>query len=365
MGTGKSNPKMSEIPAPAALAGTTANVQFGIPRPPQQLVLLFSPAEWEEFIREWVHSLKQQYSKVLRMGGGGDMGIDVAGFTDGKLLHGVWDNYQCKHYANALTPAIAAPEIAKVIWHSFKKEYLPPRKYYFVAPKECGMTLKKLLASPGELKKYVIDNWDKQCADAITEKQTIALDGDFKKYVEGFEFSIFDQRTLLEVLDEHRKTPYYAVRFGGGLPNRPKIAAPPFQPQEESSRYIQQIFEAYSDKTETDVSDLTCISGQPELGAHFDRQRESFYHAEALRNFARDNVPTGTFEDLQSEVHAGVADVEAAAHPDGYERMNAVTQAAASLAMTSNALMSVTKTQDRKGICHQLANEDRLHWRKP
>lgn len=57
-------------------------------------------------------------------------------------------------------------------------------------------------------------------------------------------------------------------------------------------------------------------------------------------------------------------DVEAAAHEDGYARVNAVTQAAVSLQMTSNALMSVVKVQDRKGMCHQLANEDRLRWRK-
>jgi hypothetical protein len=362
---GGAKAELTKIPAPVAVPGSAATVQFGIPRPPQQLVLLFSPVEWEEFVREWVYGLKQQYSKVLRMGGGGDMGIDVAGFTDAKLLQGVWDNYQCKYYASPLKPSTAAPEIAKVMWYSFNKEYVPPRKYYFMAPRECGMTLKKLLANPGTLKKYVVDNWDNQCAEAITEEQTIALNDDFAEYVKGFNFSIFDQRTLLEVLDEHRKTPYYAVRFGGGLPNRQNVIAPPFQAAEEGNRYVQQIFEAYSEKTKTNITDLICLKGELELGAHFHRQREFFYQAEALRNFARDSVPTGTFEDLQSEVHAGVADVEAGAHPDGYERMNAVTQAAAGLAMTSNALMSVTKIQDRKGICHQLANEDRLRWKKP
>jgi hypothetical protein len=75
-------------------------------------------------------------------------------------------------------------------------------------------------------------------------------------------------------------------------------------------------------------------------------------------------VPPGTFKDLQSEVHAGVVDVEAAPHQDGYARMNAVTQAAAQLQLTSNALISVVKIHDRKGMCHQLANDDRLRWRK-
>ncbi len=39
------------------------------------------------------------------------------------------------------------------------------------------------------------------------------------------------------------------------------------------------------------------------------RQRERFYHAESLKNFARDTVPTGTFDALQDEIYHGVIDV--------------------------------------------------------
>ncbi len=356
---------LEDVPDPTATRGTSATVQFGIWRPPQQQLLLYAPGEWEEFVREWVHSLKQTYSKVLRVGGAGDLGIDVAGFTDAKLLCGVWDNYQCKHFAQALTPSDASPEIAKVLWYSFQKRYMAPRKYFFVAPKECGISLKKLLLKPDELRAYVVEHWDTQCANSVTQDQTIALDGAFLKHVDGFDFSIFDQRTLFEVIEAHRTTPYHAVRFGGGLPSRPPVTAPAFQEREQGSRYIQQIFEAYSDHTKTDVVDLACLSGRQELTEHFHSQREFFYHAEALRNFARDTVPAGTFEELQSEVHAGVRDVEGAPHADGYVRMNSVTQAAVNLHLTSNALLSVTKVQDRKGMCHQLANDNRLRWRKP
>ena len=356
---------LAPVPAPVASTGCAAAVQFGIPRPPQQQVLLYSAAEWEQFIREWVHSKVSTYLQVLRFAGAGDMGIDVAGLTDAQGVNGVWDNYQCKHYGKSLTPSVASPEIGKVLWHTHQKNYAPPRKYFFVAPRECGITLSKLLLDPPALRKYVIDHWDDQCAETITDTQVIALTGTFKTHVEAFDYSIFAQRTLLEIIDEHRKTPYYAIRFGGGLPNRPIPTAPAYQSQEDGSRYIQQLFEAYSDHTKTAVSDVGCLSGRQDLEAHFHRQREFFYHAEALRNFARDNVPTGTFEDLQTEVHAGVADIEGAVHADGYARVNAVTQAASSLHLTSNALIGVVKVQDCKGICHQLANEDRLRWRKP
>jgi hypothetical protein len=357
-------PLFAELSKPSCTYGTTMDVQFGRPIPPQQRVLLYSSDEWEEFILEWVQSQKAQYLCVLKFAGANDMGIDIAGFVDEKRLVGIWDNYQCKHHEKPLIPADAAAEIAKIIWHSFRNDYLPPRKYYFVAPRDCGMKLKKLLSDTGALRDHVIENWTNQCSKRITAAQPIVLEGAFKKYVESFDFGIFSSRTLLEVVDDHRLTPYHAIRFGGGLPGRPAVSAPPEEPVAGESRYIQQIFEAYSDHMKTDVTDLGGLVARKDLKDHFHRQREFFYHAESLRNFARDTVPPGTFEDLQDELYAGVIDIESGAHQDGYARLNAVTQTATGLQLTSNALISVIKTHDRKGICHQLANDDRLHWRK-
>jgi hypothetical protein len=90
-----------------------------------------------------------------------------------------------------------------------------------------------------------------------------------------------------------------------------------------------------------------------------------FYHAESLRVFARDSVPPGTFESFQEEIYTGVVDTHDATFPDGYARAVAVTKAARQMQITSNALITRAKLQDRDGICHQLANEDRLRWTKP
>jgi len=360
------NFKLVEIPDPGAKAApSSAKVLQGRWFPPQQQVLLYSAEEWEALVEEWAHYLKTKYPKVVRLSGPGDMGIDVAAFTDASGLGGVWDNYQCKHYDRALTPGVAIPEIGKMLWHSFEGHYSAPRKYYFMAPKGCGLHLSKLLLKPTDLRAQVELKWNDWCATAITSKKTIPLTGAFADYVSKFNFSTFTFKTLLEVIDEHRKTPYHAARFGGGLGDRPTVAAPPSSPASTESRYLQQLFEAYSDSQKAVLSDLNALSSHPELVEHYYRQRETFYHAEALRNFARDTVPPGTFEDLQSEVHSGVVEVSKAPHADALVRLNAVTQAAALLPLTANGLISVTKVQDKKGICHQLANEDKLKWKKP
>ena len=100
----------------------------------------------------------------------------------------------------------------------------------------------------------------------------------------------------------------------------------------------------------------------PSLKSHFNRQREAFYHAETLRVFLRDKVEPGTFERLQGEIRAGVVDTCDSPYGDGYQRVCAVTKAAQDMQLTANPISPIAQVQDRHGICHQLANEDRLKW---
>jgi hypothetical protein len=330
---------------------------------PQLQILLYSAEDWEIFIEEWAHyCMKRMYQKVQRASGAGDRGIDVAGFTDKNMLQGVWDNYQCKHYDRALYPSDAWPEIGKLLWYSFNGEYKAPRRYYFVAPRGAGTTLAGHLGDAAKLKMLLIENWDKHCRTKITDTREIPLEGDFLKYVEASNFSIFEAKTALEIIEDHRACPVHTARFGGGLPNRPDPDAPPDDIASPESNYVAQLLRAYAEHTKKPVPDIAALKSLPTLHKHFGRQRIAFYHAESLRVFARDTVQVGTFESLQDEIHAGVVDLCEASHVDGYVRVCAVTKEARNLPITSNPLISRAKLQDREGICHQLANEDRLKW---
>ena len=166
----------------------------------------------------------------------------------------------------------------------------------------------------------------------------------------------------VELIEAHSHTGFHAVRFGGGLPSRPDPEEPPAVPATSESRYIRQLLDAYGDHLGSPLQDINALAAHSTLEQNFWRQRERFYHAEALRNFARDTVPEGTFDNLQDEIFHGVVDVADSTHPNGYERMKATVAQASSVALTANPLASATKSQDRQGICHQLANEDRLKW---
>jgi len=341
---------------------TVAQVLHGPSIPPQQRLLTYSADQWEGFVHEWVHyCLKKSYKQVQRFSGAGDMGIDVVGFADDQRLMGVWDNYQCKHYDHALTPGDVWAEFGKIVWYSFKGEYTVPRRYYFVSPWGAGTKLSRMLGNATKLRHELIANWDKNVKTAITSTQHVSLDPALRVYVDTFDFSIFEAKTALQLVDDHRTTPGHAARFGGGLPARPAAATPPAQVAPAESRYVTQLLGAYTEHTGLLVSDPSAVpSGK--LRDHFHRQREAFYHAESLRVFARDSVPTGTFEAFQQDIFDGVIDTHDATHADGYGKVCSVTKAAREVQITANALIACAKPKDRDGICHQLVNEDRLQW---
>lgn len=349
-------------PKPQGSVPAASQVHSGVPISKQARVMMFSPAQWEQFVEEWAQSQKSIYHQVRRFAGAGDYGVDIAGFSSGDGFSGEWDNFQCKHYGSALAPSDIWVELGKVIFYSFRKEYKPPRRYFFMCPKGVGTTLTRLLTQPGKLKTELKINWPKHCETQITSTQSLVLEGELLAFLEAFDFSIFSSKSIADLIAEHSKTPFHAVLFGGGLPERPSPGAPPAAPSTSESRYIGQLLLAYGEHAGATINSADDLASHGTLSDDFLRQRERFFHAESLRNFARDTVPEGTFEALQDEVFYGVVDVAEGSHANGYTRMKATVSQAAQINITANPLAPATKVQDRQGICHQLVNDDRLKW---
>lgn len=349
-------------PTKQTCSASANHIHSGIPIPKPIRVRSFSPDEWEEFVEEWASSLKSEYPKVRRFGGSGDLGVDIAGVCTPEGFKGEWDNFQCKRYDHPLRPSDIWVEIGKIIYYSYVGKYIPPRKHYFVGSQDIGTSLEQLLNSPEDLQFRTEENWDKYCKDGITSTMEIELKDELLAYFESFDFNIFSSKSIVELIEGHSKTGFHSVRFGGGLPLRPQPLMPPDMPSTVENRYIRQLLDAYGHHMRAHFQDPTGLEPHAVLKRDYLRQRERFYHAESLRNFARDTVPDGTFAALQDEVYYGVVDICEDSHPDGFARMKATIQLSGSIAATSNPLASAFKTQDRQGICHQLANDDRLTW---
>jgi len=153
-----------------------------------------------------------------------------------------------------------------------------------------------LLANENTLKKGLYKAWTKTVCPNITTTQSVELTGDFKAFVDGFDFSIFEAAAPLRILEQHRKTPYFVQRFGGGLPARPRVCNPTDTIEEHETVYTKKLFAVYSDHSGATIRATKDFTGHPKLRKHFNRSREAFYHSEALRVFVRDKTEPGTFE---------------------------------------------------------------------
>lgn len=337
----------------------------GMYMPPLNRVEQFSPDEYEDFILEWAEGyLKNQgtYEGVRKSGGAGDKGRDIIAYIK---YPDEWDNYQCKHYESPLVPTDIYVELGKLCYYTFQKDFTIPRSYYFVSPKGIGSKLGELLESPEELKRELINNWDRYCKKKVTSTQEIDLTGNFLDYINQFDFSIFKAKQPLEIIMEHRKTIWYLHRFGGEIPkSRPPHNTPPDQIDETETKYIAKLLAAYSDHKKQSIDDLQKLSSFSDLKSHFNNQREDFYRAESLKQFSRDSLPDdGGFESLKDQIYRGIRDVcFSYPHPDAYIRVIKVTNNAKLLPITNNLLTKCMDVSDKSGICHHLANEDKLTW---
>jgi hypothetical protein len=345
--------------------GSTATpVTSGMAFPVADLIQTFKPEVWEDFTEEWAHSQEKKYKEIIRYTGAGDMGLDVLCFHTKDQFNGPWDNVQCKRYACELMPSQVWIELGKIIYYSFIGEYPPPTNYYFAASKGLGLKLKKLLTKPDKLKSELIANWDKYCKTEITTTKELPLDGPLKDYLDTFDFKIFKMIPVAQMIKDHANTVFYIRRFGpASFPERPPVELPPPAIQAKESRYVQQLFEVYSEKLSVQLSDPAQLSQYPEIEQHFNRSREIFYHAESLRNF-RDSIDPGAFDAIRDEIYHGTVDMYEMEYPDGLTRVRSTVSHAGTLTPNCNALCVRVQTKDKQGFCHHLANEDRFTWVK-
>jgi hypothetical protein len=260
---------------------------------PAHVISHYSGDQWEEFVDELVEGIQSTHGYVLvkRMGGPGDLGIDVAGFKTANGLEGAWDCYQCKQYAAPLKPSEAWPEILKIFRAAVAGECVMPDKYLFVAPKGVGLKLNKWLSQPTKAKEEFI-GW------LATTTPTPTMNTDELSRVDALvattDFAMFDALQARHVISMHAETRYYALRFNSPLPDRPESESVPGAYTGDEKRYVDQLVAAYREKHPADNIDRDNVAAHQARGGHFRRQRQAFFRAESLRVYARESTPDGT-----------------------------------------------------------------------
>lgn len=360
-----------QLDSPTSWPGANARLLGlgqGLPVNPLDRLGLFSPDEFERFILEWAEGfLKQRVpgvDDVQQRGGAGDKGRDIVvwfGAPGTPERH--WILYQAKRYANAIGPATAAAEIAKVLFYAHRGDYSLPSEYWFVTHRGVTGDLQDMIDFPPDLKKHIVENWDEQCAKKITSRKTIALDGSFREYVQKIKWPLVKVKQPLELISEHAQTPYHALVFGAPLIDRPKPAVPPSKVAGKERLYIQRLFDVISEMSGSTVTCEADFISAPAPLHLYKRSRLSFYSAEGLKELARDNMDrVEFFEDLLTEFQNGLFYHYTGGAASGYARLTETIKAAQVQQIPGHVLEAHMTALDREGVCHHLANDRGVSW---
>lgn len=323
----------------------------------EQRLFFMSDSDWEAFIEQCARQLKIEglYKQIIRLGGAGDKGRDVCGYSENEPTEGTWDLYQAKHYEGTLSPSIFAGELAKFLFQVQSNSYSRPRNY-FICALRVGPKLYDFVLNPSDFKLWMLNEWKEKKGEFGSFKQ--ALTPELESFVECFPFDIIKVKTTADLLEIHSRSDKHWERFGV-LDARGPNPDMPDSPTAEEHKYVSALLAAYQEATNGSVTTPTHIPKQ--YINHFRAQRRLFYCAEGLNRFSRDKLP-GAFEDLVNQVDLGVASNIAFPHPNGITRLSKALDTANSLSVNSNPLHARLQAGDLQGACHHLANQERISW---
>jgi hypothetical protein len=320
----------------------------------------YDATEWEVFTREWQKGLNG-YREVKRLGGAGDHGRDVIGLCSRLGCDGVWDNYQCKNYEGMLQAPLACRDAGKIIFHSFRGIFKPPRRCLFVAPKGPSTALRDMLLSPtSKFREEVISTWNTRVAGHVVDNEHHALMGKLAAYVNKYDFSGFGYVSIDDMIDAHSRTAYWAQRFGGLLPPpNPGVTPATMMPHEAG--YVEKLLDVYAEATGAAISSVDDLDAHGEWRHDLQNQRVRFFDAEAFMATYRDQTEPGTTEDFANQIADAIAPSLIAKAP-GLDRLTKALTIAGVTA-PANVLSPQAKTRVKQGVCHQLANDDLVTWK--
>jgi len=201
---------------------------------------------------------------------------------------------------------------------------------------------------------------ERSCGGASNRGREAFAPSALATYVHAFDFTSFTYATLDEILDGHRRTAYWASRFGGLLIPAPR-GQPPKAIAQSETVYIAKLLEVYEEVSTAPIASIKDLAGHPQWEKDLQRQRIRFYDAEAFMAHYRDQTEPGTIEDFADQIFDPVEPsltIEDSAH---VRLTNALSTAG--IAVPASVLAPQARVRVKQGVCHQLANADRLTWK--
>jgi hypothetical protein len=228
---------------------------------PERLILALTDTELESFVREWVMQKKKDYVEVERFTGPDDKGRDVVGYVTSQRHE---DNYQCKQYGRAVPLEVGLRELGKVLYHASKGEFSAPTAYFFVAPKGLASSLRSFISKSTELKRSLTANWDKYCAEKISDAGRIDLDDSLKAFIDKWDFAQVQHISIYRLLDDPAGNAVM-IKWFGKDPGPAPIGQVPTNFESREMPYVRQLLDAYGERESCSFKEHNDVKGHSEF----------------------------------------------------------------------------------------------------
>lgn len=338
----------------------TINYNQGPPDPsPEERLFMLNEDSWEDFIYDCVDQLKSEkkYIKVQKLGGAGDKGRDICGYTEELPTEKSWDLYQAKYYKQSFSPSLFISDIAKFIYFVFNEDFTLP-KNYFVCPLILGTSLFDLLQNPQKMKDWFIEELKKKKGEFSSYK--LSVNSEILDFINQFDFSVFKPLNTSELLNIHSRNTQKHWNVFRVLAHRQPNPDVPNSICKKEQIYVNELLNVYNEKLKSKITDTSKLS-DTRYNSHFVVQRKLFYCAEGLKLFSRDNLP-GAFDSLLEELELGLSTEYISEHEDGLTKVNSVLKTANTVPVSNNPLSKRLQAGDLQGSCHHIVNNEKWKW---
>lgn len=216
----------------------------------------------------------------------------------------------------------------------------------FVDNKSCSNEIKDFDES------FVLGFWNKRSEIHLVD----AYDSKYENDTGGFSTGIKSEADLERInrLISEINVPLSPIK-------KPKIIS------SNERQYVFELFAAYSQRVGKTINSTNDLSEF--FITDLEIQRDTFYAAETVRlqgHNALSFIKPSDFLDLKDEMRMAIWDTYSEDYKDGYARLKAVLSQAA-VTQCSGSILCKTNwitVPVRKGICHMLAGDKKLHWVK-
>lgn len=158
------------------------------------------------------------------------------------------------------------------------------------------------------------------------------------------------------------------LQIGKRIINLPPPLQVPNLPTKIENKYINALFEVYSQKTKKSIVSLSDLDTEPIFKANLQIHREFYYSAESvlhqIRDFFTDSVRE--FNNMKQEVFDAIKYNISLPHPDGFDRLNSTMDIVIKVSFCKSLLSKpgngLIGPSEKSGMVHMLVNDGKVIW---